>query len=280
MTVRVTTFRNDGLVFDVRDSGPDDGPVVVLLHGFPQNGQCWELVEPLLHDAGYRTLAPDLRGYSPGASPNRVADYRLRLMTADVLALADAAGAERFHVVGHDWGGALAWEVAGSQPSRVQTLTSLSTPHPAAMAHAVRASREQALASWYMLAFQVPWAAERLMTQAERGMAKELGPELSARYLASRKAVDWRGPLNWYRANSPFARGAADVGRVTPPCPVNATFVWGSHDPYLRRQAALEVGEHVKGDYESVELDAGHWLPEKEPVACAQAILRRLGTGL
>lgn len=120
----LSTFSRAGLTFDVQDGGPRDGAVVVLLHGFPQDSSSWELVAPRLHDAGLRTLAPDQRGYSPGASPREVSAYRGPELVADVLALMDAAGAERVHLVGHDWGGAVAWLVAQRAPHRLASSPS------------------------------------------------------------------------------------------------------------------------------------------------------------
>src|SRR5207253_10320569 len=105
-------FSRAGLDFDVRDDGPPDGDVVVLLHGFPETSASWREVTPGLNAAGYRTLAPDQRGYSPRARPSQRRAYRRRELVADVFALADAARADRFHLVGHDWGAAVAWAAA------------------------------------------------------------------------------------------------------------------------------------------------------------------------
>ncbi len=127
---RITTFSRDGLRFDVTDEGPLGGDVVVLLHGFPTDRTSWDRVAARLHEAGLRTLAPDQRGYSPGARPSDRDAYRLDELVADVLALIDASGRERVHLVGHDWGGALAWLVAGNHPTRIASLTVLSTPAP------------------------------------------------------------------------------------------------------------------------------------------------------
>src|SRR5271170_8479231 len=116
-------FTNAGFSFEVSDTAASGGDgserVVILLHGFPQDRRCWERVTPALAGAGYRVLAPDLRGYSPGARPAGRSAYRNSQLAADVLALADAAGAERFHLAGHDWGAALAWYMAGRHPARV-----------------------------------------------------------------------------------------------------------------------------------------------------------------
>lgn len=274
MTSRLTVFHNDGLTFRVSDTGPLDGPVVALLHGFPQNHHAWDGIAPLLGEAGYRTLAADLRGYSPQARPADAASYRMPSLISDVVAMAEAAEASRFHVVGHDWGGALAWNLAAVHPSRVLTVTSLSTPHPDALHRAMREST-QGLKSSYMMALRLPGVPERLMPRIGPLLQRDLGPE-AAQYVGPLATpADWRGPVNWYRANPPSLRHHTPLR-----CSVNATHVWGSKDPYLGRYAAEHTERYVNADYEFVELDAGHWLPEHRPRECAEAIVRRLHTGL
>ena len=159
-------FRRDGLVFDVRDEGPADGPVVVLLHGFPQRNSSWDAIIERLTAQGYRCLAPNQRGYSPGARPQRRRDYRIPELVADVGALIDASGAQRVHVVGHDWGAAVAWSVAAEMPERLATVVPVSVPHPAAFLKAIPTSR-QGLASWYMYFFQLPYVPELLLTRRQ-----------------------------------------------------------------------------------------------------------------
>lgn len=152
-------FGRDGLLFDVRDSGPADGPIALLLHGFPQSAACWDQVTPLLAAAGCRVLAPHQRGYSPRARPTGRRAYRADELVADVVALVETAGGQPVHLVGHDWGAVVAWLLAAQRPELVTSLTALSVPHPAAFLRAVVSSR-QALASWYMAAFQLPWLPE------------------------------------------------------------------------------------------------------------------------
>lgn len=150
------TFTNNELTFNVIDAGPrDPRGTVVLLHGFPQTNQAWTDVVPLLHRAGRRTLAPALRGYCPGAMPEGIRPYRIEFLVRDVLALLDQAGLERAHLVGHDWGGAIAWQTAMQFPARVERLTVLSTPHPEALRRAATSSL-QGLKSWYMAAMAIP----------------------------------------------------------------------------------------------------------------------------
>jgi pimeloyl-ACP methyl ester carboxylesterase len=147
-------FRRRELVFDVRDCGPVDGPVVVLLHGFPQLNTVWDAVVPRLTARGYRCLAPNQRGYSPRARPRRRRDYRMPELVDDVGALIEASGADRVHLVGHDWGGLVAWSFAARYPDRLLTLSSLSSPHPATLLQSMMTSR-QGLA-WQVYLFQLP----------------------------------------------------------------------------------------------------------------------------
>lgn len=163
MASRISSYTHDGLVLDVVDTGPLDGEVVVLLHGFPQRASSWEKVAPLLHAQGYRTVAPDQRGYSRGARPTRRRDYAGRHLVGDVVALLDALGepGRRVHLVGHDWGAAVGWGVAGALPDRVRSFTAVSVPHQAAFARAALRSR-QLLRSWYMGFFQLPVVPETL----------------------------------------------------------------------------------------------------------------------
>jgi pimeloyl-ACP methyl ester carboxylesterase len=269
---RTTTFTRDGLTFDVTDTGPLTGEVVVLLHGFPTDRSSWHRVARRLNDLGLRTLAPDQRGYSPGARPTELEAYRLDELVADVLALVDASGRERVHLVGHDWGGALAWLVAANHPDRIASLTVLSTPHPAAMGRAWRAGVEQKRKSWYIAAFQVPWAPERAVAATFHSLLAGTGlPTDDRRRYAARlaHADALAGPINWYRA---ARRSQVRAHRVDVP----TTYVWGSRDPFLGRTAAELTREHVTGEYEFVELDAGHWLPEAHDEEAASAIVRRI----
>jgi len=269
---RITSFSRDGLRFDVTDSGPVGGDVVVLLHGFPADRTSWDRVAARLHEAGLRTLAPDQRGYCPGARPAEREAYRLEELVADVLALVDASGREQVHLVGHDWGGAVAWLVAANHPERVASLTVLSTPHPAAMSRALRGGLEQKRKSWYMAAFQVPWVPERALAASFHSVLARTGlPTEDRRRYAVRlaRADALTGPINWYRA-------ARDSHVAAHRVEVPTTYVWGSRDPFLGRTAAELTREHVGADYELVELDAGHWLPEARDADSAAAIVARV----
>ncbi|MER7892354.1 alpha/beta hydrolase [Micromonospora sp. NPDC094482] len=266
-----------GFTFDVRAGGPEEGPPVLLLHGFPQHGGEFDDLTPALHAAGLRTYAPDQRGYSPGARPEAVEAYQLAELVADVVALLDALGVEAAHLVGHDWGAVVAWAVAAAHPGRIRTLTAVSVPHPAAMAYALAHDAQQKVRSSYMVLFRQPGKAEKVLlglrAAALRRMLAGVGDEdrVAAYAEPMRAPGALTGALNWYRAMS---RGdLAAVGPVTVP----TTFVWSDRDIAIGRTAAEACAEHVSGDYRFVELPGvTHWIPDEAPAALAEAIVARV----
>jgi pimeloyl-ACP methyl ester carboxylesterase len=266
------SFERDGLRFDVRDCGPRSGEIVVLLHGFPQDASAWDGVAPRLHAAGLRTLAPDQRGYSPGARPLGRRAYVAAEWTADLIALLDAAGADRAHVVGHDWGGTVAWAAACRLPERIASLVAVSTPHPAALTRSFITS-SQGLRSWYMAFFQLPVLPELLVRRSLHrslvgsGLPVDAADGYTAR-LAEPGALT--AALNWYRG-MPIS-----MLSPIPDCTVPATYIWGRDDFALGRVAAETTARHVVGPYRFVELSAGHWLPETRPREVAEVILDRV----
>ena len=266
------TYRRDGLTFDVRDSGPTGGPAVVCLHGFPQDATAFDAVTPLLVAQGFRVLAPDQRGYSPGARPSGRRAYTGREVVADVVALLDAAGIERAHVVGHDWGGVVAWTLASRHADRTLSLTALSTPHPAAMVRSVARST-QVLRSSYMAAFQVPWLPERMLLARDGArlrralLASGLGPQRADHY--TRRLLEpgaLTAALGWYRA-IPFDGGyGAGIVRVP------TAYVYGRRDRFFAPAAVRDTGRYVRGPLRMLGLDAGHWVPEQEAARVADVV--------
>ena len=266
------SFAHSGLRFEVLDTGPSDGPVAVLLHGFPQQPTCYRPVADRLNAVGVRTLVPQLRGYAPAARPTHRRDYRTEALVDDVLALLDAAGVERAHLVGHDWGAAPVWGMASWHADRTASITVLSTPHPNAMLKAFRTSN-QALKSWYMAFFQLPGLPELVVGRALGRTLRHSGlPDDHIRQYVANAAEPGvlTAALNWYRG-LPFGR--RPVGTITMP----TTYIWGRNDFALNRTAAELTGDYVSGPYRFVELAAGHWLPETEPAIVADEIAWRAG---
>jgi pimeloyl-ACP methyl ester carboxylesterase len=277
MTDRITSYTHEGLTFDVRDEGPVDGDPVVLLHGFPERATTWDAVAPLLHDAGLRTLAPDQRGYSPGARPGRRRDYRISHLVGDVVALTEALGRPA-HLVGHDWGAAVAWMVAIGHPDRIRSLTAVSVPHPVAFKRAMTSSR-QGLLSWYMYAFQLPPLPEAC---ARLGGPLDLFLRRAGMTRAEvdrfhREIVEYGalpGALGWYRAQSLTDR-KLPAGRARVP----TTMVWSDGDVAIHRHGVDATASFVTEDYRLEVLEGvTHWIPTQEPERLAGLILDRIAS--
>ncbi len=267
------------LEFDAVADGPPDGEVVLLLHGFPENSREWRNQMPVLAATGYRVVAPDQRGYSPGARPEAVDAYTGEHLVADVVGIADRLGARTFHLVGHDWGGGVAWQVAGRHPERLRTLTVVSTPHPAAFRASIQ-SGEQREKSSYMLFFRSPEAEDAFLADDAallRNLYEMSGLPASdaAEYLpfmSERGALT--GGLNWYRA--------ADIGLVEGLGPITTPtmYVWSTDDPALGREAAEATRDCVAGPYRFEVLEGvNHWVPETAPDVLSRLLLEHLGSG-
>jgi pimeloyl-ACP methyl ester carboxylesterase len=256
------------LTFDARIDGPEGGTGVLLLHGFPQTSLAWSAALPALAGAGYRACAFDQRGYSPDARPAEVEAYRIPDLVGDVLGVADALGFDRFHLVGHDWGGAVAWQVAGRHADRVLTLTVVSTPHPAAFGAALAGELggDQQQRSGYIEMFRAPDSQDQFLANDAQGLRMLFGvsgmPEGGGdRYVEALGTPEALGAaLNWYRAaDLTLVEG---VGPITMP----TMYVWSTEDPALGREPAEATGAHVAGPYRFEVLEGvGHWVPEAAP---------------
>jgi pimeloyl-ACP methyl ester carboxylesterase len=275
---RIRTYTHDSLTFDVVDGGPIAGPAVVLLHGFPERASSWCDVSTLLHAQGLRTLAPDQRGYSPGARPRGRHSYRMSRLVADTVALVERYGAP-VHLIGHDWGAAVAWATAAARPDLLRSLTTVSVPHPAAFARSLMTS-SQMLRSWYVLAFQPPGVVELIARTAPSAVSALLrGTGLSDAELDRfrREIVEYGalpGALGWYRA-LPWSAGSSPG-----PVRVPTTHVWSDGDAALARRGAELTADHVQASYELRVLEGvSHWVPTHAPAALADAILARINAG-
>ena len=248
------------LTFDAWAAGPPDGDLVLLLHGFPEMKRSYRAQLPALGDAGYRAVAVDQRGYSPGARPVGVEHYDLRNITRDTLAIADALGAPRFHLVGHDYGAVIGWQVAARHGDRLATYTTLSVGHPVAYLEAY-ATGDQEERSKYFHWFRDP------ATDAELGSYERLHALYIAAGLSEADAVEYAtalgspeaigAGLNWYRAAGPY------LIEDLPPVEVPVLFLWSTEDPALGPESAYGTAAHVDGPFELVVLDGiDHWIPE------------------
>lgn len=278
MTFEETTPVTVGeMTFDIRFAGPEDGTPVMLLHGFPETSLSWATVAPFLTAAGLRVIAPDQRGYSSGARPSQVADYATDVLADDVVAIADALGLGSFHLVGHDWGAAVAWVAAARHADRLQSLTAVSVPHLAPYGAAVAGDPDQQQRASYIGVFRKEGKAEDLLLENEgerlRAMYGDAVPaDQAAAYVAHLSEPGaLTAALNWYRAMH------ADLASL-PAVTVPTTYIWSDQDPAIGRVPAEQCCDFVDADYRFVELNGiSHWIPEQAPEALAAAIIARVG---
>ena len=249
------------LTFDVVVEGPVGAPAVLLLHGFPQTSHSWRLVRPYL--AGYRVIAPDQRGYSPGARPLSSDDYRMPALVGDALGLLDALEIEQAHVVGHDWGAAVSWQLAARHPSRVATLTAVSVPHPRAFIEALRTDDDQRQRSLYMRDFARPGYDQVLLADDAATMRSLFGGtppsvDVDDMVVRAQEPGALHAWLQWYAAQR--LDDIADTPEVTVP----TMHVWSDGDAALGRAGAVGTANWVSAPYRLEVLEGvTHWIPEQ-----------------
>jgi pimeloyl-ACP methyl ester carboxylesterase len=269
-----------GLRFTASLDGPETGALVLLLHGFPQSRYSWRAQLPALAQAGYRAVAPDQRGYSAGARPDPadLSQYVYDQLIGDVIAIAAALGHAdgRVHLVGHDWGGQVAWGVADRHPGRLASLTILSRPHPAAFIAALENDPEQPERSRHHRAFLAPGAAAMLLADDMAALRQSLThsgvpDDAVAAYLAvlgTPAALE--AALAWYRA----PRGLrVPLG----PTAVPTLFIWGDRDATVGRMAAAGTAAHVSAPYRFEILPGiGHYSTDQAPARVTELLLEQL----
>ena len=263
-----------GLTFDLAEQGAPHGRPVLLLHGFPQTHRAYDALAAVLAPtrADLRLLAPDQRGYSPGARPADAGAYTLPELAGDVVGILDVLHLGAVDVVGHDWGALVGWFLAAHYPDRVRTLTAVSVPHPAALAEALAASPEQRRMSSYVSLFRDPAKAARVLLEDDarrlRALYRPLGEHAAAPHLAALGEPEaLTAALNWYQATK-FGEGTH-----IPPVDVPVTYVWSTADAAISRAAAERCALHVAGPYRFVELEGvSHWIPDEAPGALAAAL--------
>ena len=245
----------DGIDLEVRDSG-GQGEVVLLVHGWPDDGSLWDRQAQVLHAAGYRVLAPDLPGFGRSSRPREAEGFGMEYHVTDLIGLLDWAGAAQAHLVGHDWGAAISWAMASVSPQRVSSVTGISVGHPAVFA---AGGYEQLQKSWYMLMFHFPGVAERWLHQG--GLAEML-TEHPRREEVLRNLDDpgWlTSTLGIYRATLP-PEVLLGPPLPLPPVSVPAMGVWSSGDRFLTEASVTATERHVTDSWRYERIDgAGHW---------------------
>ncbi len=280
-----TVFDLDSLRLHAAVAGPEGAPLVVLLHGFPEFWYEWRRTIGPLAAAGFRVVAPDQRGYNLS---DKAGPYDLRTVAGDVVNLIAAAGCESAHIVGHDWGGAVAWAVAAWHPQRVRRLAVINLPHPLAMADALaHFNLRQYLRSTYVALFQIPGLPEWLLSRdkfavLKRGLRATSGPATFPTGDLDRYAEAWLQPgalsamLGWYRAvwrsRAQVLASRAQFDRIAVP----TLLLWGERDSALGVELAEASVPHI-ADGRLVRFPyASHWLPAESPDAVNRHLLDHL----
>ena len=263
-----------------------EGPLVVLLHGFPEFWYSWRHQIPPLARRGFQVVAPDLRGYNDSDKPAGVDAYRMSVLVEDVAGLIRAFGAERAHVVGHDWGGALAYAFAMRHPEMTERLAVLNAPHPAPFEQALfGGDLAQLQKSWYMFFFQLPGAPEELLSRDSFRFLRQFAfrqsrkgtfsPKDIALYLeALAKPGALTGALNWYRAM--FPHGAVQA-RQYPKIAAPTLVIWGTADQYLNRTLTRGMRPYFSGPFAIRYLPGvSHWVQQEVPATVTRLLLKFL----
>lgn len=284
--IRTRTLEANGLGFTIDEAGAGDD-VALLLHGFPESRRCWRHQLPALAALGWRAAAPDMRGYGGSGRPAARSAYRLEHLVADAAGLFDALGAKRRLLIGHDWGGIVAWAFAMRQARPLDGLAIVNAPHPAVFARVIRTGWRQQLRSWYIGAFRLPWLPEQLLaadnarligTALERSARRPetFPPEILAHYRDNAAAPGaLTAMLDYYRANNEI--GATVSG---PRIGVPTLLIWGERDHALGPELVAPTAYHVTDLTVRRLPDVSHWVPEEAPAevnAALAAWLRERG---
>jgi pimeloyl-ACP methyl ester carboxylesterase len=262
----------NGIRLHVVKAGPTDGPLVLLLHGFPEFWYGWRRQIPVLADAGYRVWVPDQRGYNLSDKPRGVDAYGIDLLADDVVGLAEASGRDQVCLVGHDFGAAVAWWVARLFPDRIKRLVVLNVPHGSVMQRHLKENRAQIRRSWYISFFQIPaipelalrardWRLGLKSLQATSGPGSFSDDDLRMYRRAWSRPGAMTAMINWYRA----LRRARPRRRASPRVRVPTLMIWGARDVALGREMAQPSIDYCEDGRLVFLEEATHWVQHDEP---------------
>jgi pimeloyl-ACP methyl ester carboxylesterase len=277
--VETLYFQNASVRLHAVAAGSQDGPVVLLLHGFPEFWYGWRRqIEPLA-TAGFRVIVPDQRGYNLSSKPSRVAAYALAELVSDVIAIADQLGQEKIFLVGHDWGAAVAWSAALLQPQRIAKLVVLNVPHPSVMRHFMMKRMRQMLRSWYIFFFQLPYLPEAVFSAfhfrvGARSLVRSSRPGTFSPEDLAQYRTAWSQPgaltsmINWYRALFRYRTKFPDRTVRVP-----TRILWGERDAFLLPEMAQESLRYCSKAELFTFADATHWLQHEEPARISELLI-------
>lgn len=270
--LRHRMIATNGIRLHAVEAGPEEGPLLIFLHGFPEIWYGWRGQIAPFAESGFRILAPDQRGYNTSDKPRGIRAYGIEPVVGDIVGLIDEAGREKAYIAAHDWGGMAAWWLALKHPDRIERLALLNCPHPKVMWRHLRKNPKQRKRSWYMFFYQLPWLPERTLSKDDyRYLAKALqwtsrrGTFTDEDLRIYRDA--WAQPgaltamLNWYRAGLRTRPARPPSPRVTVP----TLLIWGTKDRFLGEELAEpSIDLCDQGLLARIE-EATHWVQHEEP---------------
>lgn len=270
--MHIITIKNNNIELETREAGPQEGELVVLLHGFPECWNTWRhQIEPLVK-AGFRVCVPNMRGYGKSSKPKAVKQYHLDALITDIEAIRQHYGKDRFHLAGHDWGGAVAWWYALHHAEHLASLSVLNLPHPLAFLTKLKGSFKQIRKSWYIFYFQIPILPEWSMKRFNFASLKKVLTHTSNK--DAYDAVDFRhleeawgepgalkAMVNYYRALLRNLRIPEGDGKISTPTQI----LWGEKDLALSLESAYESEHFLLNGHLTTYPDATHWLAHDKP---------------
>jgi pimeloyl-ACP methyl ester carboxylesterase len=275
-------LETNGVRLHTVQAGPEDGPLVILLHGFPECWYGWHRQLGPLAKAGYRVVVPDQRGYNLSDKPAGVDSYHLDELAADIVGLIDACDRETASVAGHDWGATVAWWLGMAYPDRLDRLCIVNVPHPTVMRRTLERSWAQRRKSWYILLFQLPIAPEVVSQLGDWWLPTRSLQSTSRAGTFTATDLDryrtaWSEPgaftamVNWYRAIVRYRPQPRREGVSTP-----TLILWGTQDEFLESSMAHDSVEYCEAGRLQLVDEAGHWILHEEPALVVEALLDHL----
>ncbi|MBO0321978.1 alpha/beta hydrolase [Muricauda sp. CAU 1633] len=262
--------------FDCRISGNKENELIILLHGFPETSYMWIDLMEKLSSIGFYCVAPNMRGYSKNACPKGVKNYKTQKLVLDILNIADVINKNKFHLIGHDWGAGIGWNVVYQNPERIISWTALSVPHPRAFWKAIKTDKQQKKKSRYIGWFLFPIIPEIVLRKNDFKKFRRLwknssDAELNDYLTVFRRKGTLTASLNYYRAN--LGQGKKQpIGDITKP----TLFIWGKNDLAVGKVATENNYKYIKGDYTFLELEGGHWLIQTNYQEVEKGIIEHL----
>ncbi len=268
------------LTFDLRTAGEESNETVILLHGFPETSHMWTpLMKDLVKESFY-CIAPNQRGYSRGAKPKGKKNYTIEKLGADIIQISKVLSRGKFHLIGHDWGAAIGWYLSNQYPELLLSWSALSVPHIQAFGEAIVSNPIQKRMSAYIGHFQFPWLPEfnikkhdyKLLKWFWKNSSKE---EVDDYLSVFRERGTVSAALNYYRGNYRMLKSAGRI-RILGNVHVPTLFIWGEADPAIGSFGVEQCQDHVKGDYNLVKVNGGHWLVQTNYDEVASSVINHL----